>query len=156
MTELTEQQKAQMEYTRRFANKEYKMPEALKDASCFDVLMMPEYVQNIERLIAEQSSSRDAYLEAVKDLEKKGKFVPRENRPVIDRVRELGLLDNTGDFVVEYANVIARKSNFPREVREYIQQLGALAAKLTIHQLVREADPEMSELYRKANETTKN
>lgn len=144
--ELTPQQKAAIEYSRRIRAKEFEMPEALRDKTNFDVLTTPEFEAILTNCINEQVETRTKVLETIAELKKKGKKVA-EKRPTIDRVIELGLMD-IGRFALEFAMILAKKSNQPREIRDYIRQLGMRAYRATINKFICDANPEMAELMK--------
>lgn len=154
--ELTPQQKASIEYNRRLRNGEYVKPEKLNGKTVFDVLDMPEYTTNLAAYMNEQKMTRDAVLQQRKKIIEAGKFPAPEKRPCIDRVIEMGLMENAEDFTLEYAKVLNGVSEHPQEIREYIRQLGLRAYQLTIEQIICEVNPDMAELVKKSQETTKN
>lgn len=154
--ELTEQQKASIEYNRRLSMGQFKYPEILKDKQVFDVLKMPEFVANIGAFMNEQKMTREAVLQQRQKIVESGKFPAPEKRPCIDRVIELGLLMNAEDFTLEFAKVLSRTSEHPKEIREYIRQLGMRAYKLTVEQFICKENPDMAELVEKSSVTTKN
>lgn len=147
--------KAWQEYNRRIREKAFKMPTSLKGASVMGVLMLPEFETHLTALINEQVMTRQQVLKTIAELKKKGKVVA-ENRPTIDRVIETGLMANAGDFAVEFAHVLDKVSKQPRDIRDYIEQLGKKAYEKTIHQLINDANPDMAELYKTATSTIKN
>lgn len=153
--ELTPQQKASIEYNRRLNKGEYVKPERL-NGTVFDVLDMPEYITNLAAYMNEQKMTRDAVLQQRKKIIEAGKFPAPENRPCIDRVIELGLMESANDFAFEFAKVLNRTSEHPRKIREYIWQLGMRAYQLTIEQFICDANPDMAELVKKSQEPTKN
>lgn len=153
---LTEQQKASIEYNRRLVMGQFKAPKILKDKQILDVLDMPEFVANMGAFINEQKMTREAVLQQRKKIIESGKFPAPEKRPCIDRVMELGLLKNADDFTLEFAKVLTHQSEYPAEIRLYIQQLGMRAYNLTIEQLICKENPDMAELVEKSRETTKN
>lgn len=154
--QLTPQQKATIEYSRRLYKGEYVGPERLDGKTVFDVLDMPEYITNLAAYMNEQKMTRDAVLQQRKKIIEAGKFPAPENRPCIDRVIELGLMESANDFAFEFAKVLNRTSEHPQEIREYIRQLGMRAYQLTIEQFICDANPDMAELVKKSQETTKN
>lgn len=152
--ELTEQQKASFEYNRRMKAGEFKHPEILKGKQVLDVLELPEFIANMGAYMNEQKMTREAVLQQRQKIIKAGKYPAPEKRPCIDRVIELGLMKNAEDFTVEFAKVLNKQSKHPAEIRAYIMQLGMMAYKLTIEQLVNQANPDMAELLKTANPTT--
>lgn len=154
--QLTEQQKASIEYNRRLANGKFKMPEILKDKKVLDVLDMPEFVANMGAFINEQKMTREAVLQQRQKIIESGKFPAPEKRPCIDRVIELGLLKNADDFTLEFAKVLNGTSEHPAEIRTYIRQLGNRAYQLTVEQFICKENPDMAALVEKSHETTKN
>lgn len=153
---LTEQQKASIEYNKRLSKGQFKAPEILKDKQILDVLDMPEFVANMGAFINEQKMTREAVLQQRKKIIESGKFPAPEKRPCIDRVMELGLLKNADDFTLEFAKVLTHQSEYPAEIRLYIQQLGMRAYNLTIEQLICKENPDMAALVEKSRKTTKN
>lgn len=129
--ELTPQQKAAIEYNRRINANEFTYPEALRDKSVYDVLIMPEFAAILMAYINEQVETRTNVLETIAELKKQNKRVA-ENRPTIDRVMGLGLMNDPGDFAVEFAKVLNHQSKHPAEIRLYIHQLGMKAYNATI------------------------
>ena len=154
--ELTKQQKALLEYNRRYECGDFVKPEILDGKSVFDVLVMPEFEIIMVDCIKEQTELRKGYLQAIEELKKKGKYVPPTNRPVIDRVQESGLLADAGTFIVEFANVLSKSSKQPKEIRDYVKQLGMRAYNMTVEKFICEADPKMAKLYKQATEPIKN
>lgn len=147
--------KAALEYNRRIRERAFTMPESLKDKTIMDVLISPEFETHLTALINEQVETRQQVLRTIAELKKKGKVVA-ENRPTIDRVIDTGLMDNAGDFAVEFARVLNKVSEYPRDIRDYIEQLGKKAYEKTICQLINDANPDMAELYKTATSTIKN
>lgn len=144
-----------LEYSRRILSKEYVFPEVLRDKKVADVLIMPDFVSILSAFVKEQKEKRASVLEAIAELKKQGKSVD-ENRPTIDRVIEFGLMDNAGDFAVEFAKVLNRQSKHPAAIRLYIRQLGMKAYNATIEKLIRDENPDMAELYEQATAIGKN
>lgn len=151
--ELTPQQKAAIEYNRRINAKEFTYPEALRDKSVYDVLIMPEFATILTAYINEQVETRKKVLETIAKLKEQGKRVA-ENRPTIDRVMDLGLM-NAGDFAVEFARVLNHQSKYPSAIRLYIHQLGMKAYNATMEKLICDANPDMAELLKQATATNK-
>lgn len=143
--ELTKQQKAAIEYERRIRMNDFKQPESL----VFDVLIMPEFATELSALINEQVTLRTQVKEAIADIISKGKKVA-ENRPTIDRVMDLGLMDDAGEFAVEFARVLNHQSKHPANVRLYVQQLGMKAYNSTLDKLICEANPDLAEMRKTA------
>lgn len=141
--ELTPQQKAAIEYNRRIGANEFTSPEALRDKSVYDVLIMPEFAAILTAYINEQVETRT-----------KNKRVA-ENRPTIDRVMDLGLMNDPGDFAVEFAKVLNHQSKHPAKIRLYIHQLGMKAYNATIEKFICDANPDMAELLKQATATNK-
>lgn len=152
--ELTPQQKAAIEYNRRINANEFTYPEALRDKSVYDVLIMPEFSAILKAYINEQVDTRIKVLETIAKLKEQGKRVA-ENRPTIDRVIELGLMDDHGNFAVEFAKVLNHQSKYPAEIRLYIKQLGMKAYNATIEKFICDANPDMDELLKQATATNK-
>lgn len=152
--ELTEQQKASLEYNRRLKAGEFKCPEALQGKQVLDVLELPEFIATMGAYMNEQKMTREAVLQQRKKIIESGKYPAPEKRPCIDRVIELGLMKNAEDFTVEFAKVLNKQSKHPAEIRAYIMQLGTRAYKLTVEQLISQANPDMAELLKTANPTT--
>lgn len=148
-------QQAYAEYKRRIAAHDFKDPEELNGKTQFDLLLMPEFATNLNACIDEQVAARTQAKKAVAELRKQGKRVA-DTRTDIDRVMEMGLMDDAGNFAVEFANVLAKKSKLPNTLREYVNELGMRAYNMTIHQFIRNANPDLADLYKKATATTKN
>lgn len=153
--ELTEQKKALLEYRRRIRTGEFVEPEKLKGKRVEDVLKMPEFINVLTSFIDEQMEMRKQVLRTIEELKNEGKRVA-EKRPTIDRVIELGLMENPGDFAVEFARVMDKESKHPRDIRDYIRQLGMKAYITTIDQLIVAANVDLAELKKQATTTTKN
>lgn len=154
--ELTEQEKAAIEYNRRLSMGQFTYPEILKDKQVLDVLDMPEFVANMGAFMNEQKMTREAMLQQRQKIVESGKYPAPEKRPCIDRVIELGLLKNADDFTLEFAKVLTHQSEHTAEIRMYIQQLGMRAYQLTIEQFICKENPDMAALVEKSRETTKN
>lgn len=152
--ELTPQEKATIEYNRRIGANEFTYPEALRDKSVYDVLIMPEFLTNLTAYVNEQVETRTKVLETIAELKKQNKRVA-ENRPTIDRVMDLGLMNDPGDFAVEFAKVLNHQSEHPAGIRLYIGQLGMKAYNATIEKFICDANPDMAELLKQATATNK-
>lgn len=152
--ELTPQQKAAIEYNRRINANEFTYPEALRDKSVYDVLIMPEFSAILTAYINEQVETRTKVLETIAKLKEQGKRVA-ENRPTIDRVMDLGLMKDPGDFAVEFARVLNHQSKHQAAIRLYIHQLGMKAYNATIEKFICDANPDMAELLKQATATNK-
>ena len=136
------------EYNRRWLAGEFEGSELLKDKTMIDILSTPEFEKAIQECMEEQKNARNLYKKTVNELIKMGKYVPREKRPEIDRIQELGLLDDPAAFTEEIVKVYFKKSNLPRSAREYIQELGQQAWNLAVSRIICAADAEMAELYK--------
>lgn len=148
-------QQAYAEYKRRIAAHDFKDPKKLIGKTFFAVLLMPEFATNLTACIDEQVKTREQVKKAIAEIRKKGKRVA-DTRTDLDRLIEMGLMVDAGDFAVEFANVIAKESKLPNSLREYVRELGMRAYNMTIHQFIREANPDLDDLYKKATATTKN
>ena len=71
--ELPPQQKAAIEYNRRINDKEFTYPEALRDKSVYDVLIMPEFAAILTAYINEQVETRKKVVETIVKLKEQGK-----------------------------------------------------------------------------------
>lgn len=151
---LNAQEKAAIEYNRKLKENDYVAPEKLQGKSVFDVLTMDEFFNTMKTCIGEQLQLRQAFLDACEKMKKEGKRVPVSREP-IDRVRECGLMD-VGEFILEYAKVLNKQSKQPREIRDYVSQLGRKAYVMTVEKMIQESDPEMKKLFDKATKTKKN
>lgn len=147
--------KAALEYNRRIRERAFTTPKSLKDKTIMDVLISPEFEMHLAALINEQMETRKQVLKTIDALKEKGKVVA-ENRPTIDRVIETGLMYNVGDFAVEFVRVLNKVSEYPRDIRDYIEQLGKRAYEKTTCQFINDANPDMAELYKTATATSKN
>ena len=152
--ELTPQQKAAIEYNRRIGANEFTYPEALRDKSVYDVLIMPEFSAILTTYINEQAETRTKVLDTIAKLKEQGKRVAK-NRPTIDRVIDLGLMNDPGDFAVEFARVLNHQSKHPAVIRLYIKQLGMKAYNATIEKFICDVNPDMAELLKQATATNK-
>lgn len=150
-----ESRKAYAEYKRRIAAHDFKDPEELKDKTLFAVLLMPEFETNMTACIDEQVKTREQAKKTIAEIRKQGKRVA-DNRNDLDRLIEMGLMANVGDFSVEFAKVIAKESQLTNTLREYVHELGMRAYNMTIHQFIRKANPDLDDLYKTATATTKN
>lgn len=152
--ELTPQQKAAIEYNRRLVNREFKEPEALCGKSRYDLMITPEFETILTAYINEQVETRTKVLETIAELKKQNKRVA-ENRPTIDRVMELGIMNDPGEFAVAFVDVEDNQSKYPAEIRLYIHQLGMKAYNATIEKFICDANPDMAELLKQATATNK-
>lgn len=152
--ELTPQQKAGIEYDRRIIAREFIEPDTLKDKTRYDVMIMPEFAEELAACMNEQKQTRESVREVIAKMRKDGKKIV-EQRPVIDRVIEAGLLDDAGEFAVAFVEVQDGESKHPKAIREYIRELGMKAFNNTIRRFINEANPDMKELYEQATATTK-
>lgn len=141
---LTKEQ-AQEEYNRRLRNRNFVTPEKLDGKNVYDVLQMPEYYKNLERIVNEQVETRTNALSAINEMRKKGKKI-QANRHVIDRIFEMGLFHDIGELIVDIAAVFNKQSSYPVEVRQYLYQLGKLAYDITTESFILEANPDMKQL----------
>ncbi len=155
MEKLTPQQKAAIEYNRRLANREFKEPEALCGKTRYDLMITPEFETILTAYINEQVETRTKVLETIAELKKKGKMVA-ENRPTIDRVMELGIMNDPADFAVAFVDVENKQSKYPADIRLYIHQLGMKAFNATIEKFICDANPDMAELRKTAMSSSKN
>lgn len=141
-------QEAGKEYNRRLRELEYKRPERLCNVSVEDIVYSPEFSENLTAYINEQKMTRNTVLQTRKRIRESGKYPEPENRPTIDRIIEAGLMENASDFGKEYIEVINGKSKYPAEMRKYIHQLGTLAYRLTIEQIICKENPDMARLVK--------
>ena len=141
----TTKENAAQEYARRLRSHDFRYPEILVNKTVADVLMMSDFVEIMTDCINEQKEARMTVLSLVEKAKEQGKKVA-ENRPTIDRVLELGLLDDTGKFVVEFAKVLNKQSEHKAAIREYIRQLGMLAYGRTIEKIICDANPDLRKL----------
>lgn len=148
-------QQAYAEYKRRIAAHDFKDPEELKGKTLFAVLLMSEFETNMTACIDEQVKAREQVKKAIAEIRKQGKRVA-DSRTNLDRLIEMGLMADAGDFAVEFAKVIAKESKLPNKLREYVRELGMRAYNMTIHQFIRKANPDLDDLYKTATATTKN
>lgn len=136
------------EFNRRILARDFVEPEKLKGKSNVDMLLLPEFTDNLKAAINEQLQLRKAVKEQVDNMRLQGKRV-QEKRHVLDRVIEMGLME-PGLFAVEFAAVLYKRSELPAAVREYVKELGMKAYNKTTLQLICEANPDMAELRKKA------
>lgn len=141
---LTKEQ-AQEEYNRRLRNHDFVTPEKLDGKTVYDVLQMPEYYTNVERIVNEQIETRTNALSTINEMRKKDKKI-QARRHVIDRIFEMGLFHDIGEFIVDIAGVFSKQSSYLVEVRQYIYQLGKLAYDITTESFILEVNPEMKQL----------
>lgn len=143
---LTPEHSAYDEYKTRIAGGKFIVPDKIKDKTIYDCLVMPEFETKLSACIDEQLQSRKLMKETVDAIRAKGKKVA-DPRSEIDRVTELGLMADCGTFTVEFANVIAKRSKLPMAVRAYVYELGMRAYNLMMHELIRESNADLAELY---------
>lgn len=103
----------------------------LKKMTVADVLKTPEYVANLEKLLNLLWESRQ-----------KARFKAHSNNQElkahpIDKLHDSGYWQ-TEQFIVEYSNVIDKKSRLSSAQREYIREVGTSAYYNTINPILNE------------------
>lgn len=103
----------------------------LKKMTVADVLKTPEYVANLEKLLNLLWESRQ-----------KARFKAHLNNQElkahpIDKLHDSGYWQ-TEQFIVEYSNVIDKKSRLSSAQREYIREVGTSAYYNTINPILNE------------------
>lgn len=122
---------------------------ALQGKTIFDVVVMPQFIENLAAYWTAQRTDRDAIRKSYDAMRKMGGAKGyRISAHSIDDLDQLSV----DDLAIEYAKVVAGGSTRNHAERLYIRQIGQQAYNLTIAQIVVDEYPELAnELLPKSN-----
>lgn len=115
----------------------------LKDKTVGEVIMMPEFRENIAAYLKAQREDRAKAKEYIVTMAKRLQQRIWPKTHVIDR---LGYL-NADNFAYYFAKVLEHQSGLPKSERDYIEQLGRQALNKTIADCVIAEFPELEEEF---------